>query len=142
MPLLLEDMPYRLCFDVERAGEVLPLQQCVDAKFETNHDVPWGNWVRKPESLLGRWEPTTVSNHLEEKWEYLYGKGELADVDRVVVDIGKGPIRRFVLTVLCPYHLGFLVTRSEAEACAWQDQLYYSMRKPMNTDFGGSWTIW
>ena len=36
---------------------------------------------------------------------------------------------------MCPYHLSFLVTRSEAKACAWQDQLYYSMRKPMHTGF-------
>ena len=65
-PLLLEDMPYRICFVVEQTGEVLPLQQCVDVKFEESHDVPWKHWYRMLESLLGRWEPTAVNDFLEE----------------------------------------------------------------------------
>ena len=42
-PQLLGDMPYRICFVVECTGEVLTLQQCVDAKLETNHRVPKEN---------------------------------------------------------------------------------------------------
>ena len=51
------------------SGEVLALQHCVDAKFETSHRVPKENWYWKLNSLLGRWEPTEVSDHLEERWK-------------------------------------------------------------------------
>ena len=52
------DVPFRMCFVIESTGDVIPLQQCVDTKFETLKSVPASAWLRNPGSLVGVWEPT------------------------------------------------------------------------------------
>ena len=55
------DEPYRICFVLEPSGDVSPLQQCTDVKFERDHKINADNWFRTPWSLIGAWEPTPVS---------------------------------------------------------------------------------
>ena len=65
--------------------------------------------------LLGVCEPSPVSDHLEDIWKHLYDDSKLDHVEHVVVDIGKGPIQRFVSTLMHPFYIGYLVTRSKVK---------------------------
>ena len=58
------EAPFRICFVVEPNGDVIPLQQCTDLKFEEEHTVT--AWLRDPRSLVGFWEPTPVSKQLDQ----------------------------------------------------------------------------
>ena len=109
-----KDSPYRICFAVEflmteQSGEhVVPLQQCVDTRFEKDHTVAASQWSLPSVSLLGQvgqFEP--VSSYLDS----LLSLGEGAEKRRPSVDrwIGiDGSFRRWMSTAMQPV-LGRLV---------------------------------
>ena len=79
-----------------------------------------GELVSEARSLLGRWEPTAISDYLEERCKILYDDGEERDsMDYVVLDVGTGPITKLVSTVLFPCPLGLLAKQRMDEACEW-----------------------
>ena len=67
------DAPFRISFVVDGRGDVIPLQQCTDVKFEEQHVVNASAWFRDPRSLVGFWEPTPVSKQLDRVVSSLLG---------------------------------------------------------------------
>ena len=59
------EFPFRISFVIELSGDIVPLQQCTDVRFEEGHTLRKEHWVRDPEMLVGMWEPTPVSKQLE-----------------------------------------------------------------------------
>ena len=58
-------LPFRISFVVESDCTVVPLQQCVDCRFETVHTVDASAWTREPESLVGAGQFGPVSSYLD-----------------------------------------------------------------------------
>jgi hypothetical protein len=92
------DLPFRMCIVIEADGDVLPLQQCTEARFEETDIVESGAWLRDPRSLVGAFEPTPVSVQLDAELKLHTNLDALRGVGQV-----RGPLRRLVLTVLQPY---------------------------------------
>ena len=89
-----EDFPFRICFVRESCGSVLPLQQCVNAKFEQSHKIDAQAWFRAPSTLVDAWEITPVSKYLDhflKMHPYPTSSGYT-----------KGPVRKFVQLVMDP----------------------------------------
>ena len=42
-------------------GDIVPLQQCVETRFETADRLDGAQWARDPSELVGMWEITPVS---------------------------------------------------------------------------------
>ena len=121
-PQRLEDLPYRMSFVVECLGDVLVLQNCVEAKFEKDHVVPKTRWYQEPHKLLGRWEPTESSDFLDAKLK------ESSSM-RVVHAGEMGPVKRFVQYVMMPI-VGLLKKWPEGDAGQWQRALYDDIKEP------------
>ena len=96
----------------------MPLQQCVDVKFEKTHEVSASRWVVEPSVLINAWELTPVSHQLNglvslyKGWEYV----------NLAIKI-TGALRRFLLMVFYPFSNGRLVSR-EGSSKEWIEELY------------------
>ena len=87
------DYPYRIAFVIEISGDVVPLQQCTDVRFEDRHlghIVKKSQWVRDPACLIGMWEPSPVSKQLDDWMQRR--KGDEAVDEHLSL---KGPIRHY-----------------------------------------------
>ena len=60
------DSPYRMCFAVEVDSSVVPLQQCVDCRFEKGHTVAASAWHREMSSLVGAGQLGPISSYLDD----------------------------------------------------------------------------
>ena len=115
------DYPYRIAFVVELSGDVVPLQQCTDVRFEDEHlghKAKKPQWIRDPACLIGMWEPSPVSKQLD-VWIHRR-KGDEID-ERVRVE---GAIRKFVLLVCAPMPMCRLVIRQSGKKGDWAQELW------------------
>ena len=93
-------MRYRISFVVTIHGDVLPLQQCVDATFEESHFVEKGYWLLDPPEIVKLSEITPVSEQLEymiaevAQYQEKPKKGVVARGPAPV----QGPLRKLVQT--------------------------------------------
>ena len=56
---------YRMSFVLESTGDVLPMQHCVDWRFEQDPLLDASHWLLSPAELMKHWEPTAVSDQLD-----------------------------------------------------------------------------
>ena len=55
-----------MCFAVEADSTVVPLQQCVDCRFEKEHTVAASSWYREMSSLVGAGQFGPISSYLDD----------------------------------------------------------------------------
>ena len=91
------DSPYRMCFAVDADSSVVPLQQCVDCRFEKNHTVDASSWNRNMNSLAGAWLFGPILSYLD---DVVKGRRNDTSVD-VRIEI-EGPFRRWMGTATRP----------------------------------------
>ena len=115
------DYPYRIAFVVELSGDVVPLQQCTDVRFEDEHlghKAKKPQWIRDPACLIGMWEPSPVSKQLD-VWIRRRKGDEIDEQVRV-----EGAIRKFVLLVRTPMPMCRLVIRRSGKKRDWGQELW------------------
>ena len=59
-----EGRPFRIAFAVTDAGDLLPIQQCVDTQWETSHEILAEAWYRDEALLAGVYEMTSAAEQL------------------------------------------------------------------------------
>ena len=90
---------FRMTFAQEANGDIMPVQQCVDIHTETMHTIGSEAWRRSPETLIGAWEMTPVTDQLNGHLTKARGSSEGQQVGSVI-----GPLRRFLLPVMSPFN--------------------------------------
>ena len=91
------ELPFRICFAVETDDTVVPLQQCVDCRFETVHTVDASAWTRDPEVLVRAGQFGPISLYLDGLLDRRSTGG--------AVDVGikvEGPFRQWMSAVMQP----------------------------------------
>ena len=124
------DRPYRITFVIEaNTRDVIPLQQCVDIRFEESHKAGPTNWLVGMDKMIGVWEPTPVSRQLDGLLEYCEEAGTVCG--RV-----NGPMKRFVCTVLQPSPYYLIRRRSKHKNSDWESQLWNMIthERPVESD--------
>ena len=91
------ELPFRITFVVESDYTVVPLQQCVDCRFETVRTVDASAWTRDPESLVGAGQFGPVSSYLDG----LLNRQSASSAVDVSVKV-EGPFLRWMSTVMQP----------------------------------------
>ena len=78
-------IPLALCLSGGK-GDILPLQQCMETRFEPADRLDSTQWHRDPSELVGMWEITPVSSLLDTAKFDASGRGWMPVA---------GPLRRF-----------------------------------------------
>ena len=89
-------LPFRISFVVESDCTVVPLQQCVDCRFEAVHTVSASAWTRDPESLVRAGQFGPISSYLDG----LLSRQSASSVDMTVKV--EGPFLQWMSAVMQP----------------------------------------